>query len=347
MFKKKLESDMINMESFADFEAKSAKYNINYCKNYFETMKSELLKQKNIFNNTCLFIIRTSYECKATDLYINNKIKLLKKFGIKVCIIYLKDIRTDIDYEIEKLINTMKYYIRRKKNHNFYYLLQKDSHIDNESFSYIYKNINNMIKINNLNLSDVEIINPSYLDNDSYSIQLHQFILSMKNNESFDFSKLLIGPCTPIGAINMLKFYNKIKIGDNCIVYGKSEILGRPLYDTLSQIGCTVLTFNSNSNQTIYDSILKDVNNVFLCMSSSDFFNDELYNKIDKNKCNIIDFGINYDKGYLTGNISDSVLKDHSEKSRNSIITATPSGTALSTLIQIPINIFYNELIRR
>lgn len=341
MFNNKiLKTETINYDDFGDFEPKSPKYNINHCKKYFEDVKDILLENKEMFDKTYLFIIRPTTECKATDLYIKNKIKLLKKFNVKVSIIYNDYKENDID----KLINTIKYYMKKNKGYSFYYLLQKDYTINNFDFRYIYEGLNNAIKYNKLNLTDVEFLNPSYSNTPIFNLQLDAYQVSNIIGSYRNFiGKCLVGACTPVGAINMLMYYNKIKHGDNCIVYGKSDILGRPLYDILSQMGCTVLVFNSKSNQNIYDKILPDIDHIFLCMSSSNFFNSELYDKVNKDKCNIIDFGITYDDGYLAGNISKEVLESYSKTDMNNIITVTPSGTALSTLIQILINIYLNE----
>lgn len=340
--KNKLKVENVNMKDFGDFEPISPKYNINHCKKYFEDVKDMLLENKEMFDKTYLFIIRSTTKYKSTDLYIKNKIKLLKNFNVKISIIYNDYKENDID----KLISTIKYYMKRNKGYSFYYLLQKDYTINNIDFRYIYEGLNNAIKHNKLNLTDVEFLNPSYSNTPIFNVQLDSYQVSDKIGRIFNrnfIGKCLVGACTPVGAINMLMYYNKIKPGDNCIVYGKSDILGRPLYDMLSQMGCTVLIFNSKSNHDIYDKILHDVDHIFLCMSSSNFFNSELYNKINKYKCNIIDFGITYDNGYLAGNISNDVLKIYSRTSMNNIITVTPSGTALSTLIQILINIYLNE----
>lgn len=344
IFKKQLKHELVSIKDFDDFKPKEPKFNISYCKDYFEDILDKVNSFKEVFNNVHLFIIRSSSDCKSTDLYINNKIKLLKMLGISVSIIYFDPKTIILNKELSKLMYTIKKYIFYNKSKSFYYLLQKDSSINNNRFLEIYKYINNSIKYNKLKLIDVEILNPFYIDSDVYSLQLNSFKNSLVNNNNFSLYNTMIGACTPIGAVNMLKYYNKLKKGDNCIVYGKSEILGRPLSDILSQIGCTVLTFNSPSKYYIYDEILKNVDSIFLCMNSCDYFDLNLYNKINKDKCNIIDFGINYDKGYLSGNISEEVLKEHSDCKRESIITTTPSGTALTTLIQIVINILFVEL---
>ncbi len=134
-------------------------------------------------------------------------------------------------------------------------------------------------------------------------------------------------------------YFNKLRQGDNCIVYGRSDILGRPLYDMLSRIGCTPINFHTQSNQKVFEPIMKDIDSIFLCLDKSDFVDKKFYNKLNPN-CNIIDFGINFDKGYLDGNISKDVFNMYLKNKSEAIITATPSGTALSTLAQIALNIY-------
>lgn len=327
------------------FTAKSDRFGINYCKDYFDSIKNMLLNEEDTgFNDTILIIIKSDVHDPATDIYINNKIKTLNIFNIQTVVIPFPFHKENLDNDIDMLLSVIKMTCRkddlfRTKFKNQYYILQKDNSIK-DIYTDIYTKLNEKIIKRNIKLYDVELLetfNTPFFNKQNENIKKF-------DNVDTDKCDFLIGPCTPIGAINMLLFYNKIHKGDNCIVYGKSEILGMPLLNTLIKCGCTVLSFNSLSKEEHFIDSFNNINTVFLCMDNIDFMNINQLRKYNHN-VNIIDFGINVKNvngiRKISGNITDEVLKKYKDDdSIDGIITATPSGTALSTLIQIVINIF-------
>lgn len=128
-------------------------------------------------------------------------------------------------------------------------------------------------------------------------------------------------PCTPMGVIEILKFYDVDLTGKNVTVLGRSMVVGKPL---------SMLLLNRNSTVTICHSRSKDLKEiaknsdiVVSCMGVAKMIDEEYI----ANDAVVVDVGINFDdEGKMCGDIDfDDVYEKVSK------ITPVPRGVGSVT----------------
>ena len=136
-------------------------------------------------------------------------------------------------------------------------------------------------------------------------------------------------PCTALGIIKLLEYYN-IEIGNkNVVILGKSDIVGRPL---------SKLFLNRGSKVVICDSKTKDISLytknadiLVVAIGKKEYVTDNLVN----NNCIIIDVGIHYDNGKIVGDVDfDNV------RNKASYITPVPGGVGPMTIAMLCYNVY-------
>ena len=132
-------------------------------------------------------------------------------------------------------------------------------------------------------------------------------------------------PCTPLGAINLLKYFNVSVEGKICAVIGRSNIVGRPLAAMLTTAGATVIHCNSKTPNL--KALTSQADIVFLATGNVKMFTKEYF----KQDAICIDFGINKDRNNkLCGD-----LDINSSKDVLSYWTSTPGGTGPLTILSL------------
>lgn len=141
--------------------------------------------------------------------------------------------------------------------------------------------------------------------------------------------KIMIGdydfvPCTPAGIMEMLKFYGIEISGKNCVVIGRSNIVGKPMSMLLLHKNGTVTTCHSKTAD------LKNVTNkadiLVSAVGKSNFVTADMV----KENAVVIDVGMNRENGKLCG---DVVFDEVSEKA--SYITPVPGGVGPMTIAML------------
>lgn len=129
-------------------------------------------------------------------------------------------------------------------------------------------------------------------------------------------------PCTPTGIMLLLKEYMDIDLsGKNCVVIGRSDIVGKPMAHML---------LNNNATVTVCHSKTKDIKqytknaDIVICAVGKSKFLDSSY---VNNDCVIVDVGINFDEnGKICGDVDIDTFKN-----TNCKITPVPKGIGLLT----------------
>lgn len=139
--------------------------------------------------------------------------------------------------------------------------------------------------------------------------------------------KIMIGdydflPCTPAGVMEMLSYYDIDVEGKNCVVIGRSNIVGKPM---------AMLLLHKNGTVTITHSRTVDLKNVtnkadvlVAAIGKAKFVSDDMV----KDGAVVIDVGMNRDEnGKLCGDVDfDSVAP------KCSYITPVPGGVGPMTI---------------
>ncbi len=261
-----------------------------------ENIKSELkkdvlaLKQKKIVPGLAVVMVGNN---AASEIYVSKKEKICKEIGI-YSEKYLLPENTS-QSELEDLIKTLN---KKSDINGILVQLPLPKHIDEFS-------INSKI----IPEKDVDVFSP---------INIGKLFL--------DKSNLL--PCTPAGIIEILK-YHKIKIeGKNCVVIGRSNIVGKPMSILLTQHGGTVTLCHSKTKNLKEHSQSADI--IICSVGKASFLTADMV----KNGAIIIDVGINKDENdKLCGDADFENLKD-----KSSYITPVPGGVGPMTIVMLAKN---------
>ncbi len=132
-------------------------------------------------------------------------------------------------------------------------------------------------------------------------------------------------PCTPAGIMEMLKFYNISVEGKECVVIGRSNIVGKPM---------AMLLLGQNGTVTICHSRTKDLAEVtkradilVAAVGIAYFVKEDMV----KDGAVVIDVGMNRNaEGKLCGDVDFEAVKD-----KCSFITPVPGGVGPMTITML------------
>lgn len=175
--------------------------------------KVKELKERvsNLKNKPKLVIIRVGDD-KASERYVNNKIKKCNEVGIESLVIHLKESSTRLD--VENVIMECNY-----NNSITGILLQLPlpKHLDEKYLT--------------------ELIKPEK-DVDGFTTRnMGKLVLGEKGNIA----------CTPYGIIELLKYYNIPIAGQDVLIINRSNIVGKPLVHLFLEEDATVTIAHSKT----------------------------------------------------------------------------------------------------
>lgn len=133
-------------------------------------------------------------------------------------------------------------------------------------------------------------------------------------------------PCTPAGTMFLLKYYGYDLEGKNCVVLGRSSLVGRPLAMMLNAkpINATVTMCHSKTKNI--QEICQKADFIFLAIGIPHFLTPDMVNK----DAVIIDIGINRTEEGLCGDADFKALEG-----KVAAITPVPGGIGLMTISQL------------
>ena len=147
---------------------------------------------------------------------------------------------------------------------------------------------------------------------------------------SFNVGKIMIGdydflPCTPAGVMEMLSYYDISVEGKDCVVIGRSNIVGKPM---------AMLLLHKNGTVTITHSRTKDLSAVtrradilVAAVGRAKFVTADMV----KDGAVVIDVGMNRDEnGKLCGDVDFESVKE-----KCSYITPVPGGVGPMTIAML------------
>ena len=236
----------------------------------------------------------------ASETYVNAKVKACEKVGFDSTLI-----RLDESVKEEELINEIIKINNNDSVDGLIVQLPLPKHIDE-------KKIINTISIE----KDVDGFHPTNIGN--MTLNLPCFI-----------------PATPAGIIELIKRHNIETSGKNCVVIGRSHIVGLPISILMARN-----SYPGNSTVTILHSISKNINEIckkadilIVALGKANFVTSEM---IKEGAC-IIDVGITRVPSNLTksgwkllGDVDFENVKD-----KVSHITPVPGGVGPMTIAML------------
>lgn len=134
-----------------------------------------------------------------------------------------------------------------------------------------------------------------------------------------------LAPCTAMGIIELLDYYNHNIAGKHCVVVGRSNIVGRPIAALLLERNATVTICHSKTQNI--SEITKQADILIVAIGKSKFITAEMV----KDGAVVIDVGINRDEnGKLCGDVDLENVK-----AKVSAITPVPGGVGPMTVAML------------
>lgn len=244
----------------------------------------EQLKQKGIVPGLAVILVG---EDPGSQVYVRNKAKACDEVGIKSEVIkYPEDVSEEVVLEKIKELNT------REDIHGILVQLPLPKHIDG----------NKVIEAIDVK-KDVDAF--------SYENTGHVMI--------GDYKML---PCTPAGIIDILKFYNIDISGQNCVIIGRSNIVGKPAAMLMMHENATVTVCHTKTRNLSEITSRADI--LIVSMKKARYITKEYV----KDGAIIIDVGMNRDsEGKLCGDVDFDDVFD-----KCSYITPVPGGVGPMTI---------------
>ena len=236
----------------------------------------------------------------ASETYVNAKVKACERVGFESTLI-----RLDEDVEEEKLISQIIKVNENDLIDGLIVQLPLPDHIDEKKI------------INTISLSkDVDGFHPTNIGN--MTLNLPCFI-----------------PATPAGIIELIKRYDIETVGKNCVVIGRSHIVGLPISILMARN-----TYPGNSTVTILHSRSKNIKEIcqkadilIVALGIANFVTSEM---IKKGAC-IIDVGITRVSSEKTKS-GWKLLGDvdfHNVQEKVNYITPVPGGVGPMTIAML------------
>lgn len=137
-------------------------------------------------------------------------------------------------------------------------------------------------------------------------------------------------PCTPLGIMHILEEYNIDIEGKNCVVIGRSNIVGRPMAQLLINANGTVTVCHSKTRNIEEITKLADI--LIVAVGKPHFIKADMV----KENAVVVDVGINRIDGSnkIVGDVDYENVKD-----KCSIITPVPGGIGPMTIITLMENL--------
>lgn len=266
-----------------------------------EELKEQVTSLKEQGREVSLAVIQVG-EDKASSVYVNNKKKACEYIGIRSLSYHLPEEVSE--EELLKLINTLN---------------QDDA-------------VNGIL---------VQLPVPKHIDED----RVIKAIDPKKDVDGFhpqSVGALSIGQpgfvsCTPAGIIELLKRSNVEITGKECVVVGRSNIVGKPMALLLLRENGTVTVCHSRTADL--RAVTKRADILVVAIGKPQFI-DETY---VKEGAVVIDVGIHRDESNkLCGDVNFDRVKDVAEK-----ITPVPGGVGPMTICMLMHNVVKAEEMQR
>ena len=253
----------------------------------------DAFKLLNNGSTPCLAVIQVGNN-PASTTYVNNKIKACAECGIKSESYHFLDIT---ETQLISLISDLNY---DNSVHGILVQLPLPEHI-NEKY------VLEAIKLE----KDVDAFHP------------------------FNVGKLFEGdpefvPCTPAGIMELLKAYDIDPAGKECVVVGRSNIVGKPIAHLLLQANGTVTVCHSKTKNL--EEVCKRADILICAIGKPKFFNAAHV----KPGAVVIDVGINRVDGKLCGDVDFETVKGIA-----GAITPVPGSVGPMTIAMLMKNTYH------
>lgn len=223
----------------------------------------------------------------ASRVYVNNKKKACEAVGF-----VSEEYALPAETTQEQLLNLVKELNEKKAINGILVQLPLPKHLDDKAV--------------------IEAINPEKDVDAFHAVNVGKIMLG-----EYDFL-----PCTPAGVMEMLHSYNIDVCGKNCVVIGRSNIVGKPMGMLLLHENGTVTICHSKTKNLA--DVCSQADILVAAVGIPKFVKPEMV----KEGAVVIDVGMDRDEnGKLCGDVDFEAVKD-----KCSYITPVPGGVGPMTI---------------
>ncbi len=245
--------------------------------------ETELLKQKGVTPGLAVIIVGDD---PASRVYVNNKKKACADVGF-----YSEEYALPADTTMDELLEVIDVLNKRDDIDGILCQLPLPKHLDEKAvIDYISSS------------KDVDAFSP---------VNVGKIMIG-----DYDFL-----PCTPAGVMELLKYYNIDPSGKNCVVIGRSNIVGKPMAMLLLHANGTVSICHSKTKDL--SAITKNADILVAAVGRAKFVTAEMV----KLGAVVIDVGMNRVDGKLCGDVDFDGVEPLA-----SYITPVPGGVGPMTI---------------
>ena len=254
-----------------------------------EHIKENIKKEISILKTKPYLVVLQIGNDTASSIYVRNKEKAAKELGID-----FKHIKFDEDTKEEKIIKEIEKLNNDKKVSGIIMQLP------------IPKNYNVNKIINSID---------SNKDVDG---------LTYKNMGKLSYDDDGLFSCTSSGIMELLNYYKIDLEGKNVVIIGRSNLVGKPLFNLMINSNATVTLCHSKTVNL--KNITKKADIVVVAVGKAKFLTKDMISK----NCIVIDVGINRIDNKLYGDTDFDKIKN-----KTSYITPVPGGVGPMTVTML------------
>lgn len=195
-------------------------------------------------------------------------------------------------------------------------LIKLNENISEKKLEKIIKKLNKKRSVNGIL---VQMPLPKHIN----EFNIKKLINPLKDVDGFNaYSK--VNPCTPQGIINYLKYIKYDFKNKNALVIGRSNIVGKPMAELLTQEDCNVTVVHSKTSEENLKHFIENSDLIICAVGKTHFLNNKYNFKKD---AFIFDVGINRENEKLCGDCD----KNLSVKYQSPV----PGGVGLLTRLNV------------
>ncbi len=255
-----------------------------------EELLNELTERKN--DNLSLAVIQIGHD-EASSIYIGQKEKMCQNLNIEFKHYNLEDNVTND--EVINLINKLN----NDDTTGILLQLPIPKHLDEQRILNTIDYRKDVDGLTNANVANLALDEPGLV------------------------------PCTPKGVMTLLNRYNINLEGKNAVIVGRSNLVGKPLFNLMLNKNATVTLCHSKTKNLKEHTLKADI--LVAAVGKPKFITKEFV----KEGAVVIDVGISRVDGKVVGDVDFENVKD-----LTSYITPVPGGVGPMTIASLAENIF-------
>ena len=246
------------------------------------------LQLEELDKKPCLCVVQVGHD-EASNVYVKQKAKLCEELGYEF-------IHRTLPEDIEEILLTQTID-----------LLNLDDDVDGIIVQMPLPPHLDSVKILNTIAPEKDVDGLTYLSSGMLFQQANGFL-----------------PCTPKGIIDLLDYYNIPIEGKNCLVIGRSILVGKPIAHLLLNRNGTVVVAHSKTPNLKELSLQADI--IVACVGKKWLVTEDMV----KTGAVVIDVGINRVDGKLYGDVDFETVSQ-----KASYITPVPGGVGQMTVYEL------------